>query len=127
PIAQLVVHPATNGEYAGAQKTAWGYSIKLHSSDVNTPGIDLEILLFDNEKKIEFRYTVKKSYTTSKEGVYFAFPAAVETPKFEYATQQGWVDPSRGMLKGANLEWFSIQKWMAVHNSNLTVGIVPVD
>lgn len=44
PVAQLVVHPATKGEYVGAQKTAWGYSIKLRSSDVNTPEIDLEIL-----------------------------------------------------------------------------------
>ena len=127
PIAQLVVHPARKGEYLGAQKTAWGYSIKLHSSDVNTPEVDLEVLLFDNEKKIQFRYAVNKSYTTSKEGVYFAFPAAVESPKFEYATQQGWVDPSRDMLKGANLEWFSVQKWMAVHNSSLAVGIVPLD
>lgn len=127
PVAQLVVHPATKGEYVGAQKTAWGYSIKLRSSDVNTPEIGLELLLFDNEKKMEFRYTIEKSYTTAKEAVYFAFPAAVESPRFEYATQQGWVDPSRDMLKGASLEWFSIQKWMAVHNSNLAVDIVPVD
>ena len=99
----------------------------MRSSDVNTPEIGLEILLFDNEKKMGFRYTVEKSYTTAKEGVYFAFPAAVESPTFEYATQQGWVNPSRDMLKGASLEWFSVQKWMAVHNSNLTLGIVPVD
>ena len=127
PVAKLVVHPATKGEYVGARKTAWGYSIKLRSSDVNTPEIGLELLLFDNEKKMEFRYTVEKSYTTAKEAVYFAFPAAVESPRFEYATQQGWVDPSRDMLKGASLEWFSVQKWMAVHNSNLAVDIVPVD
>ncbi len=127
PVAQLVVHPATKGEYLGAQKTPWGYSIKLRSSDVNTPSISLEILLFDDEKKMEFRYTVDKSYTTAKEAVYFAFPAAVESPTFEYATQQGWVDPSRDMLKGASLEWFSVQKWMAVHNSKLAVEIVPVD
>ncbi len=25
------------------------------------------------------------------------------------------------------MEWFSIQKWMAVHDADLTVGIVPVD
>jgi alpha-mannosidase len=127
PIAKLVVHPATKGEYRGFRKTAWGYSIKLRSFDVNTPEIGLELLLFDNEKKMEFRYTVEKSYTTAKEAVYFAFPAAVESPRFEYATQQGWVDPSRDMLKGASLEWFSVQKWMAVHNSNLAVEVVPVD
>ena len=124
PIAKLVIHPATNGKYLGAQKTAWGYSIKLRSSDVNTPEIGLEILLYDNQKKIEFRYNVQKTYTNEKEAVYFAFPAAVTSPEFEYATQQGWVNPSHDLLKGASLEWFSIQKWMAVYDSHLAVGIV---
>lgn len=127
PLAELVVHPSVHGEYFGTERTPWGYLISLKAGDVNTPAINLELLLFDNEKKIEFRYTVEKSYTTAKEAVYFAFPAAVTSPKFEYATQQGWVDPSRDMLKGASLEWFSVQKWMAVQGSHLTVGLVPVD
>ncbi len=127
PVAELTIHPATDGKYLGVQKTPWGYSIKLSSSDVNTPEIGTEILLFNDEKKIEFRYTVHKDYTTAKEGVYVAFPTAVASPDFAYATQQGWVDPARDMLKGASLEWFSIQKWMAVHDANMTVGIVPID
>ena len=127
PIAKLEIHPATNGKYLGTQKTAWGYSIKLRSSDVNTPEVGLEILLYDNQKKIEFRYNVQKTYTNEKEAVYFAFPAAVTSPEFEYATQQGWVNPEHDLLKGASLEWFSIQKWMAVYDSHLAVGIAPLD
>ena len=127
PAANLTIHPATDGKYLGTEKTPWGHSIKLHSSGVNTPAIDLEILLYDNQKRIDFDYSVQKSYTTAKEGVYFAFPTAVQSPEFAYATQQGWVDPAHDLLKGASLEWFSIQKWMAVHDSNMTVGIVPLD
>jgi alpha-mannosidase len=127
PVADLTIHSATAGLYLGTEKTAWGDSIKLRSSDVNTPEVSLEILLYNNQKRIEFRYTVRKNYTTAKEAVYFAFPTAVQTPEFAYATQQGWVDPARDLLKGASLEWFNIQKWMAVYDSNLSVGIVPVD
>lgn len=127
PVAQLVIHAASQGEYLGTEKTAWGSSIKLQSSDTNTPEINLEILLYNNEKKIEFRYTVQKTYTTAKEGVYFAFPVDVTAPKFAYATQQGIVDPSRDLFKGASLEWFNIQKWMAVSDSHATVAIVPID
>jgi alpha-mannosidase len=127
PLAQLSIHPAENGEYLGAEKQSWGYSIRTRSSDVNTPAINLEILLFDNQKRIEFRYQVQKDYTNAKEAVYFAFPVAVSPPKFAYATQQGWVDPSHDLFKGASLEWFSIQKWMAVSDARLAVGIVPVD
>ena len=127
PIAELTIHPAAKGEYLGTQKTPWGDSIRLRSSDVNTPEIDLEILLYDNEKRIEFDYTVHKTYTTAKEGVYFAFPTAVQSPAFAYATQQGWVNPAHDLLKGASLEWFSIQKWMAIHGSGMSIGIVPLD
>jgi hypothetical protein len=127
PVARLTEHPAENGEYLGAQKTSWGYSIRTHNSDVNTPTIDLEILLFDRQKRIEFRYSVQKDYTAAKEAVYFAFPTAVSPPRFAYATQQGWVDPSRDLFKGASLEWFSVQKWMAAVDPHVAVGIVPVD
>ncbi len=127
PVAELTIHPATDGKYLGAAKTPWGHSIKLQSSDVNTPVIDLEILLYDDQKRIDFDYSVQKSYTTAKEGVYFAFPTAIQSPEFAYDTQQGWVDPAHDLLKGASLEWFSIQKWMAVHDSSVTVGIVPLD
>lgn len=127
PLAELTIHPSTKGEYLGVRRTPWGHLIKLRSSSVNTPEISLEVLLYDDEKKIEFRYNVQKTYTTAKEGVYFAFPTAVTSPEFAYSTQQGWVDPAHDMLKGASLEWFSVQKWMAVHNPDMTVGIVPVD
>lgn len=127
PVAELAIHPAAHGEYLGTTKTPWGYSIRLRSSDLNTPAINLEILLYNRQKRIEFHYTVDKTYTTDKEGVYFAFPTSARAPQFAYGTQQGWVNPARDLLKGASLEWFSIQKWMAVSDSTVTVGIVPVD
>lgn len=127
PTAELTIHPADHGEYLGARKTPWGYSIRLRSSDVNTPAVNLEILLYDHQKRIEFRYAVEKTSTTAKEGVYFAFPTSAQSPQFAYGTQMGWVDPARDLLKGASLEWFSVQKWMAVHDTGMAVGIVPVD
>jgi alpha-mannosidase len=127
PVAELAIHPAGKGEYLGATKTAWGYSIKLRSSDVNAPAVNLEILLYDGEKRMDFNYTVDKTYTTDKEAVYFAFPTATSTPQFAYGTQQGSVDPAKDLLKGASLEWFSVQKWMAAYDSTMTVGIVPID
>jgi alpha-mannosidase len=127
PVAELTTYPAANGKYLGSQTTPWGHSIRLQSSSMNTPAIDLEILLYDDQKRIDFNYSVQKTYTTAKEGVYFAFPVAVASPQFAYATQQGWVDPAHDLLKGASLEWFSIQKWMSVRDSGMTVGIVPLD
>ncbi len=99
----------------------------MKSSATNTPSIETEILLFDNEKKIDFRYRVHKTYTTAKEAVYFAFPVAAANPSFAYAPQLGWLDPAHDLMKGASLEWFNIQHWMAVSDANISVGVVPLD
>ncbi len=127
PPAELTVHPAQDGEIVQVTRTPFGQSIRLRSRDTHTPQIATEILLFDKEKKIEFINRVRKDSVEAKEGVYFAFPVAAETPRFAYATQLGWVDPASGLLKGASLEWFNIQYWMEVHDDQLAVGIVPLD
>ncbi|HEY3940035.1 MAG TPA: polysaccharide lyase family protein [Bryobacteraceae bacterium] len=127
PPPELNIHAASNGKLAQVEHLAWGTSILLNSSAENTPAIQTEILLFNNEKKIEFRYRLQKKYTTAKEGVYFAFPVALAKPAFAYAPQQGWLDPAHDLMKGGSLEWFSIQHWMAAYDTNVAVGIVPLD
>jgi len=127
PPGELEVHPSSHGKLLGIEELPWGQSIRLTSSSVNTPVIETEILLFKDQKKIEFRHKVHKDYTNNKEAVYFAFPVAVSNPEFHFATQQDWVNPSRNLMKGGSLEWFNVQQWMSVGDPNLTVGIVPVD
>ncbi len=127
PLAQLTVNPAGNGHLLGVMKTPFGVSIRLESQAVNTPRIQTEILLFDAAKKIEFINKIEKKSATTKEGVYFAFPVAAQNPQFAYATQDESIDPAHDLMKGASLEWFNVQKWMASHDSNLAVGIVPID
>jgi len=127
PPGELTVHPSSHGKLAGIDHLPWGESIVLSSSGVNTPSIETEILLFNDEKKIDFRFKVHKEYTNDKEGVYFAFPVAATNPEFHFATQQDWINPAKDLMKGASLEWFNVQQWMAVGNSGLTVGVVPLD
>jgi alpha-mannosidase len=94
---------------------------------VNTRSVELELLLFDSEKKIELNYIVDKQYTEQKEGIYIAFPIDVDRPQFAYEIQQGWINPSANLMKGGNAEWFTVQHWMAAHDRGLAVAIVPVD
>ena len=98
PAAKLTVQPASGGDILGVTQTPFGQSIRLRSKAPHTPSIETEILLFDNEKKIEFINRVKKDPVTTKEGVYFAFPISTTTRQFAYATQEGWVDPARDQV-----------------------------
>jgi hypothetical protein len=127
PKAVLRTHAAVHGKLVRAEHLPWGSSVLLTSSAENTPAIETEIVLFDNEKKIEFRYRLHKNYTVAKEGVYFAFPVALATPAFAYASQQGWLNPARDLMKGGSLEWFSIQQWMAAYDARIVVAVVPID
>jgi hypothetical protein len=89
--------------------------------------VQSEIILFDGEKKIEFVNRLTKDAVREKEAGYFAFPIAAPKPAFSYEIQNGWVDPSRDMLKGAGLEWFNVTHWVKASGGDWDVAIVPVD
>jgi hypothetical protein len=99
----------------------------MTSRGLNTPLIETEIRLFDNEKKIELVEEVDKQEVDSKEAVYFAFPFAMSQPQFQYDVQNGVVDPSKDMYPGAGHEWFSVQHWVSVQQDRLSGSVLPLD
>jgi len=127
PRPELDPHGAGGGRLISVVKTAFGTVAKMESSAVNTPRIESEIILFEGEKKIEFINRVKKTKVYTKEAVYFAFPFAMDHPEFRYEIQNGYVNPARDIMKGGNLEWFSVQHWVAADQDNASVALVPVD
>ncbi|MGB7516353.1 MAG: polysaccharide lyase family protein [Candidatus Acidiferrum sp.] len=127
PLARLTITPSSGGRIVGLKKTPFGQILTVESKDVHTPLIRSEILLYDAEKKIEFFNHVTKDEIRDKEAVYFAFPVAALKPSFQYEIQNGWVDPSQNMLKGANLEWFTVGHWVKASSIDDDVAIVPLD
>jgi hypothetical protein len=127
PKPQLEPHGAGGGRLISVTKTAFGTLAKMESSAVNTPRIETEVVLFDGEKKIEFNNRLNKTKVYTKEAVYFAFPFAMDHPEFRYEIQNGYVNPSRDIMKGGNLDWFSVQHWVAVDQDNISAALVPVD
>ena len=51
PPGELTVHPATGGKCLGVETMPWGQSIRMTSSDVNTPLVETEVLLFNVESE----------------------------------------------------------------------------
>jgi len=127
PLAELKITPSSDGRIVGFKKTPFGQILTVEAKGVHTPSVRTEILLFDGEKKIEFVNHVTKDPVRDKEGVYFAFPVAAPKPSFQYEIQNGWVDPSKDMLKGAGLEWFTVGHWVKASGGDWDLAIVPVD
>jgi alpha-mannosidase len=127
PLADLKIMPSAGGRIVGSKKTPFGQTLTLEATAEHTPSVQTEIRLYDAEKKIEFVNHVTKEPVRDKEAVYFAFPVAAAKPSFQYEIQNGWVDPSKNMLKGAGLEWFSVGHWVKASAGAWDVAIVPVD
>lgn len=127
PFAELKITPSSAGRIVGLRKTPFGQVLTLEAKGVHTPSVRTEILLYDAEKKIEFVNHITKEPVRGKEAVYFAFPVATPKPSFQYEIQNGWVDPSKDMIKGAGLEWFSVGHWVKASGGNWDVAITPVD
>jgi hypothetical protein len=124
---RLVAHPAAQGKLIGIRKTPFGAVIALEASGVNTPRILTEIALFENTKKIEFRYSLHKERVLTRESAYIAFPVQVPDPSFSYGNQIGWVDPAHDELPGGSREWYVARHWACVQNHDTVVTIVPLD
>ncbi len=127
PVPELTIHKAGSGRLVSVTKEPFGVVARLESSAVNTPRVETEVILFDGQKKIEFINHVHKTEVYTKEAVYFAFPFAVDEPRFRYEIQNGYVDPAHDQLQGAGKEWFSVQHWVAADHDGVTVALVPID
>jgi alpha-mannosidase len=127
PVARLTEHRAEAGRLVSISRTPVGTVARLESRAVNTPRISTEIILFDNEKKIEFVNRVRKDEVYKKEGIYFAFPFNIRSPQFQFDVQTAAVNPAKDMIPGAGKEWFSSQNWASVGGDGVTVALFNKD
>jgi alpha-mannosidase len=123
----LAVHAASSGSIVTAKKGPIGTVVQLTSSAPNTPSIQTEILLLDDEKKILISYKLHKDRVLSRESAYIAFPFAISSPQFTYGSQSAWVSPAKDELAGGSREWYLPTSWAAVFNPQTVATVVPLD
>jgi alpha-mannosidase len=121
------VGTSAGGRITSVRKTSYGQILTYQTSGPHAPTISTDVILFDREKKIEFINRVQKEPVENKEAVYFAFPLAIASPRFSYEIQNGWVDPSRDVLKGGSVEWSTVQHWVKEEGADVAVGLAPID
>jgi len=127
PDANLTVTPAAAASAGNAAATPWGQSLTYRASGLHAPRIDVEIRLFNGEKKIEIVNRFQKEPVNDKEAIYFAFPFAAPQPEFEYEGQSGTVNPGRDELAGGCREWYTAGHWARVSGGGFSAALIPVD
>jgi hypothetical protein len=90
----------------------------------NSPkGLDLEIRLYKNEKKIGLKYTAHKQILTDPEALYVAFPFALDGARIVFETIGGTLSQGQ-QLPGSSSDWNVAQNFVAVRGKAGQIVVV---
>jgi hypothetical protein len=79
-------------------------------------GVQLEIRLFNTDKRIEFHYDIRKAPVRAPESVYVSFPFNAPGGRVHYEAQGGTALPGEGQLPGSASDWQTVQSYVAVRD-----------
>ncbi|MFA5816765.1 MAG: glycoside hydrolase family 38 C-terminal domain-containing protein [Bacteroidales bacterium] len=86
-------------------------------------GIELEIRLYKNVKKIEFKYMARKLIITDPEALYVAFPFSLEGSRIVFETIGGTLTQGQ-QLPGSSSDWNAAQNFVSVRGKNGQIIVV---
>jgi len=86
-------------------------------------GIEMEIRLFKNEKKIELKYMAHKQILTAPEALYVAFPFALPGARIVFETIGGTLSQGE-QLPGSSSDWNVAQNFVAVRGKSGQIVVV---
>ncbi len=92
-----------------------------HELCANEQGVNLEIRLYNKEKRIEFLFDMIKLPVIDPEAVYVAFPFALNNGEIFFEGQGGLIKPGKDQLAGTSSDWNTIQNYAVVKNDKAQI------
>ena len=86
-----------------------------------------KIRIIDSSDYVEFTNIVDKLRVTEPEGVYFGYPLNVTAGVTHIDVPWAVVQPEKDQIKGANRNFYCVQRWVDVSNDNYGLTWVTVD
>jgi hypothetical protein len=86
-------------------------------------GIDLEVRLYHNVKKVEFKYMARKLIYTDPEALYVAFPFSLPDSRIVFETIGGTLTQGE-QLPGSSSDWNVAQNFVSVRGKQGQIIIV---
>jgi hypothetical protein len=84
-------------------------------------GVNIEIRLYNTEKRIELIYDLQKIQNIDPEGMYVAFPFRLENGVTRYEVQGGIIEPGKEQLEGSASDWSTIQNFVSIKNDKAQI------
>lgn len=122
-VSNIKIEYGTNGQ-------VWE-SIKINADlegfekgETNAPkGLELEIRLFKNTKKIELQFKAAKEIVTSPEALYVAFPFSLPQSRIVFETIGGILSQGQ-QLPGSSSDWNTAQNFVSVRGRSGQIIVV---
>ncbi|SHI79956.1 Glycosyl hydrolases family 38 C-terminal domain-containing protein [Tangfeifania diversioriginum] len=115
-VFNLKVEPGVAGDVWKSIKVAADLKGFTEGEDGEPQGIEWEIRLFNNSKKVEFSYQASKEIITDPEALYVAFPFRLPDSRITFETIGGSLAQGE-QLPGSSSDWNVAQNFVSVKGS----------
>ena len=112
-VSGVTVDKGTNGQVWESIKIAAELAGTDKGTDKSSKGLEMEIRLYKNVKKVELKYTAHKQIVTDPEATYVAFPFALPDSRIVFETIGGTLSQGE-QLPGSSSDWNVAQNFVAV-------------
>ena len=82
-----------------------------------------EVRLFNTEKRIDLFYSIEKKSLTDPEGIYIAFPFALENGTLAFDVQGGEIRAGIDQIPGSANDWNTVQNYARLYNSKSQIYV----
>lgn len=99
----------------------------------NTPaairngGYSFEIRLFNTAKRIDLAYAIDKKLVTEPEGIYIAFPFALENGQLAFDVPGGEVRAGIDQIPGSSNDWNTVQTYARLYNGQAQIVLSSIE
>lgn len=122
-VSNIKVEKGTNGPVWESIRIAADME-GFEKGKENAPkGLELEIRLFKNVKKIDFQYKAAKEIVISPEALYVAFPFALPNSRIVFETIGGILTQGQ-QLPGSSSDWNAAQNFVSVRGAKGQIVVV---
>ena len=85
------------------------------------------VILYDDQKRIDFDNDMDKEANLEKEAGYFAFPFAFKNPEIRIEIPDGVIRPEVDQIKAACRDWYCVDQFMTISDGSAAVVLSPID
>ena len=121
--SNVKVDKGTNGQVWESVKISSDLEGFEKGKEGTPKGIDLEIRLYKNVKKVEFKYMANKLIITDPEALYVAFPFSLPGARIVFETIGGALTQGQ-QLPGSSSDWNVAQNFVSVRGKKGQIIVV---